>query len=54
MEFDFKKDYLSDKAMVKLSMGHEAFGTWLEQEGQNKKWVVWNLVRTRRAEQKVG
>ena len=39
MEFDFKKDYLSDKAMVKLSMGHEAFGTWLEQEGQNKKWV---------------
>jgi len=39
MEFDFKKDYFSDKATVKLSMGHEAFGTWLEQEGQNKQWV---------------
>lgn len=39
MEFDFKKDYFSDKATVKLSMGHEAFGTWLEQEGQQKKWV---------------
>ena len=39
MEFDFKKDYFSDKATVKLSMGHEAFGTWLEQEGQKKDWV---------------
>lgn len=39
MEFDFKKDYFSDKAVVKLSMGHEAFGTWLEQEGQKKDWV---------------
>ncbi len=39
MEFDFKKDYFSDKATVKLSMGHEAFGTWLEQEGQKKSWV---------------
>jgi len=39
MEFDFKKDYFSDKATVKLSMGHEAFGTWLEQEGQSKQWV---------------
>ena len=39
MEFDFKKDYFSGKAAVKLSMGHEAFGTWLEQEGQQKKWV---------------
>lgn len=39
MEFDFKKDYFSDKAAVKLSMGHEAFGTWLEEEGQEKSWV---------------
>ena len=39
MEFDFKKDYFSDKATVKLSMGHEAFATWLEQEGQKKEWV---------------
>ncbi|TEW51398.1 YacL family protein [Psychromonas algicola] len=44
MEFDFKKDYFSDKATVKLSMGHEAFGTWLEQEGQSKKWVEDLLV----------
>lgn len=39
MEFDFKKDYFSDKATVQLSMGHEAFGTWLEQEGQKEEWV---------------
>ena len=39
MEFDFRKDYFSDKATVKLSMGHEAFGTWLEQEGQKTDWV---------------
>ncbi|TEW56664.1 UPF0231 family protein [Psychromonas sp. RZ22] len=44
MEFDFKKDYFSDKAAVKLSMGHEAFGTWLEQEGQKKEWVEALLV----------
>jgi len=39
MEFDFKKDYFSDKAKVKVSMGHEAFGLWLEQEGQQAEWV---------------
>jgi uncharacterized protein YacL (UPF0231 family) len=39
MEFDFRKDYFSDKATAKLSMGHEAFGIWLEQEGQKKEWV---------------
>jgi len=39
MEFDFKKDYFSDKKKVKLSMGHEAFGIWLEQEGQSKEWT---------------
>ena len=39
MEFDFKKDYFSGKSTVKMSMGHEAFGTWLEQEGQSKLWV---------------
>lgn len=39
MEFDFKKDYFSDKKKVKLSMGHEAFGIWLEQEGQTEEWV---------------
>lgn len=44
MEFDFKKDYFSDKATVKLSMGHEAFATWLEQEGQEKQWVENLLV----------
>lgn len=45
MEFDFKKDYFSEKAMVKLSMGHEAFATWLEQEGQKKDWVNDLLVK---------
>lgn len=45
MEFDFKKDYFSEKATVKLSMGHEAFATWLEQEGQKKDWVNELLVK---------
>ena len=40
MEFDFRKDYFSGKSTVKLSMGHEAFGIWLEQEGQQKEWVA--------------
>ena len=39
MEFDFRKDFLTGKATVKLSMGAEAFGIWLDQEGQNTLWV---------------
>jgi len=39
MEFEFRKDYFSEKTTVKLSMDHEAFGTWLEQEGQSLPWV---------------
>ncbi|MFT6927635.1 MAG: hypothetical protein ACJAZP_003274 [Psychromonas sp.] len=39
MEFEFRKDYFSEKASVKLSMDHEAFGTWLGQEGQSIAWV---------------
>ena len=39
MEFEFRKDFVSDKLMVKLSMGHEAFATWLEQEGQTVIWL---------------
>ncbi|MCG6199720.1 YacL family protein [Psychromonas antarctica] len=35
MEFEFRKDFISDQATAKLSMGHEAFATWLEQEGQS-------------------
>ena len=39
MEFEFRKDFISEKATVMLSMGHEAFATWLEQEGQGVVWV---------------
>ena len=39
MEFDFRKDFLTGKATVKLSMGAEAPGIWLDQEGQNTQWV---------------
>jgi uncharacterized protein YacL (UPF0231 family) len=39
MEFEFRKDYFSEQATVKLSMDHEAFATWLEQEGQSIPWV---------------
>jgi uncharacterized protein YacL (UPF0231 family) len=44
MEFEFRKDYFSDQATVKLSMDHEAFATWLEQEGQSIAWVDGLLV----------
>ena len=40
MEFEFRKDFISEQATVKLSMGHEAFATWLEQEGQAPAWVA--------------
>ena len=39
MEFEFRKDFISEQATVKVSMGHEAFATWLEQEGQVVSWV---------------
>ena len=39
MEFEFRKDFISEQATVKLSMGHEAFATWLEQEGQAVSWI---------------
>ncbi len=39
MEFEFRKDFISEQATVKLSMGHEAFATWLEQEGQAVDWI---------------
>jgi len=51
MEFDFKKDYFSDKSTVKLSMGHEAFATWLEQEGQQKTWVENLLIVIKQIQQ---
>ena len=46
MEFEFRKDFISGLATVKLSMGHEAFGTWLEQEGQSVAWVNHLLSKT--------
>lgn len=39
MEFEFRKNFVSGNATVKLSMGHEAFATWLEFEGQSVFWV---------------
>jgi len=39
MEFEFRKNFISESATVKISMGHEAFATWLEQEGQRVAWV---------------
>ncbi len=39
MEFEFRKDFISEQATVKISMGHEAFATWLEQEGQDIDWI---------------
>ncbi|WP_094752324.1 YacL family protein [Psychromonas sp. CD1] len=39
MEFDFRKDLVTQKVDVKISMGHEAFATWLEMEGQSLAWV---------------
>lgn len=39
MEFEFRKDFISEQANVKLSMGHEAIATWLEQEGQKVEWI---------------
>lgn len=45
MEFEFRKDFITEKATVQLSMGHEAFATWLEQEGQTLNWVDTLLVQ---------
>ena len=45
MEFEFRKDFISEQATVKLSMGHEAFATWLEQEGQAISWVEELIVK---------
>lgn len=45
MEFEFRKDFITEKATVQLSMGHEAFATWLEQEGQTLEWVDTLLVQ---------
>ena len=44
MEFDFRKDFISEQTTVTLSMGHEAFATWLEQEGQTVSWIEALLV----------
>ena len=45
MEFEFRKDFISGQATVKLSMDHEAFATWLEQEGQSISWIEELLVK---------
>jgi hypothetical protein len=45
MEFEFRKDFITGQASVKLSMGHEAFAIWLEQEGQEKDWIAELLAK---------
>lgn len=39
MEYQFRKEYASGHLTISMSMGHEAFATWLEQEGQSVNWV---------------
>ncbi len=39
MEFEFRKDFISGESTVKVSMGHEAFATWLEQQGQSVTFI---------------
>ncbi|HEY5715910.1 MAG TPA: YacL family protein [Psychromonas sp.] len=53
MEFEFRKDFISGEATVKLSMDHEAFATWLEQEGQSISWVEDLLTDSLRVQQRV-
>lgn len=53
MEFEFRKDFISQQATVKLSMGHEAFATWLEQEGQDMSWVEELLANIALLQQRV-
>lgn len=43
MEFEFRKDFITGKATVQLSMEQHAFAVWLEQEGQLITWVD-NLI----------
>jgi uncharacterized protein YacL (UPF0231 family) len=52
MEFEFRKDFITQQATVKLSMGHEAFATWLEQEGQSLVWVEALLDDTLRVQKR--
>ena len=39
MEFEFKKDFITEQATVQTEMDHEAVATWLEMEGQSISWV---------------
>lgn len=39
MEFEFRKDFITGKATVQLSMEQHAFAVWLEQEGQLIAWL---------------
>ncbi|HIP75847.1 MAG TPA: hypothetical protein EYH12_01585, partial [Psychromonas hadalis] len=52
MEFDFRKNYLTGLATVKLSMGAEAFGIWLDQEGQDIAWIDRLIVQIKRLQQR--
>ena len=52
MEFEFRKDFISEQATVKLSMGHEAFATWLEQEGQSVSWTQALLAKVELLQQR--
>ena len=39
MEFEFRKDFITEQASVQTEMDHEAVATWLEMEGQSTVWV---------------
>jgi uncharacterized protein YacL (UPF0231 family) len=39
MEFEFRKDFITEQASVQTEMNHEAVATWLEMEGQSTAWV---------------
>jgi uncharacterized protein YacL (UPF0231 family) len=53
MEFEFRKDFISELATVKTSMGHEAFATWLEQEGQTVDWIEQLLATIAQLQQRI-
>lgn len=61
MEFQFRKEYATGNVSINMSMGHEAFATWLEQEGLSVNWgnelqklIQGLLDRESHAEQLIG
>lgn len=40
MEYQFRKEYATGRITINMSMGHEAFAAWLEQEGEKGEWLL--------------